>query len=165
MTPDLNIAYTIGYTGKKIAEVLRVREELDAVLVDVRFRPGSKKNPEWNKSALMQAVGPGNYSHIQALGNTNYRQERKHMNDKNWHGVPGTNIIFKNLAAGLSDLQFILVQRPVILMCTCINIYSCHRLQIGNALEDKGYDVVHLDQAMIDVILGKPEPPQQLKLL
>ncbi len=43
--------YTIGYQGRSIEEISAVVDQLDAILVDIRFSPRSRR-PELNLQAL-----------------------------------------------------------------------------------------------------------------
>ncbi len=161
---ELHKVYTVGYTGKKLDDLVTVRLKLNAALVDVRYKANSKI-PHWRGGALSNAMGgTGHYAHLPDLGNTNYRNAKLNMNNKNWGGVRGTDIVFASLEAGLASLQFILIDRPVILLCVCLSLQSCHRVHIGQEMKDRGYEVIHLEQKEIDDILGKPPVPTQGRL-
>lgn len=55
--------YLFGYTGHPLDELKERAEALNAVVVDIRYAARSR-NPEWNKSAMMSSLGPGNYLHL-----------------------------------------------------------------------------------------------------
>lgn len=128
--------YTFGYAGKKIEELQRIVQELDAIVFDVRFSPRSR-NPAWNKENLETVLGP-RYRHVRALGNRNYR---------------GGPIEIVDMAAGIQEI----LNAPfsVVLMCVCSDPQVCHRTFVGDHLRTLNFEVQELNEA----------PPTQLKLM
>ena len=117
--------YTLGYSGRKPAEILQIAEELDATVFDVRFSPRSRV-PHWSRKRLTEFLGD-RYRHVRALGNRNYR---------------GGPIELEDFPAGLELIQD--SERPVILMCACKDPAICHRSTIADMLRGVGLEVAEL---------------------
>jgi len=115
------IIYTVGYSGRTPAELATLVDQLGAVLVDIRYSPRSR-DPRWAKSNVQKLVGA--YLHLRSLGNVNYR-------------VPGAPAQLADLAAGAEVLRPILEQQPVILMCACRDVHSCHRREAAEWLASR----------------------------
>lgn len=119
--------YTIGYTGRKPEEVKRIVRDMDAVLFDIRFSPRSRI-PQWAGSNVSALVGVGNYRHVKALGNANYKGDGP--------------VELVNYPAGLAAI--LASTRPVILMCACGNPATCHRTVVAHMLAADGLEVVEI---------------------
>jgi len=57
--------YTFGYSGRSPHHLRALAEALDAVVVDIRFRPRSRI-PDWNAGRLQKLLGD-RYRHLPAL--------------------------------------------------------------------------------------------------
>lgn len=120
--------YTIGYSKKTPEKIEVIRAELDALLVDVRFRAGSR-NPLWNKSALVRYFGD-NYLHCRALGNVNYKSGPIKLSDPE---------------VGAHKIIDILEHRNVILMCVCGSVLTCHRRTAADYIKSLcGCEIIHI---------------------
>ena len=115
---------------------------LDAALADIRTTPFSRTY-QWTKGALQNLVGQ-RYRHVKSLGNVNYRS--------------GGPVEIADYQRGKREVERLLsTYSGVILLCGCLDLASCHRLTVANALtSDLGVAVTHL---------AKPRPSQQLPLL
>ncbi len=114
--------YGIGYTGRTLDELRHIIEQLDAVLVDIRFAPYSR-NPQFRKDALEQALGD-RYVYLRAFGNRNYK------------GGPVALVDYDVGRAALAALD-----KPALLMCMCKDPATCHRTAVMQRLAEEGYDV------------------------
>lgn len=114
--------YGIGYSGRTRDELRRIVEELDVVLVDIRFVPYSR-NPDFRKAALQKTLGD-RYLHLQALGNRNYK------------GGPVDLVDYQAGKAALEALA-----RPALLMCMCKDPVTCHRTVVLRRLAGEGFEV------------------------
>ncbi|MGH3282850.1 MAG: DUF488 family protein, partial [Trebonia sp.] len=55
-----NRIYTVGHSGRDFDEVLAMlRNNEITCLVDVRSFPSSRKFPQWNQLAIIDALPPG----------------------------------------------------------------------------------------------------------
>jgi len=98
---------------------------LGAVVVDVRFTPLSRWQPQWNRNALEKLLG-NSYFYCHNLGNANYK------------GQYGEGVRLWNKDGGLVEVDLILQDHPVIIMCTCADRGSCHRKVVVEAIEAYG---------------------------
>jgi hypothetical protein len=132
---QLHTVYTFGYSGQSPAELAKTARELEAIVVDVRHSPHSRR-PDWRKGALLKALG-GNYLHVPELGNINYK------------GTGGIQIA--DLDKGLRLVWPILESASVILLCVCASHVDCHRAVVAAAMNKRwGVEVVHLDEVTLE---------------
>lgn len=118
--------------GNRAATLLARMLELDAILIDIRFKPWSKLHDgEYQKERLRELFGP-----------TRYR----------WWGLEWGNINYKNgkafeyndFQAGVKALP--IINKPaVVLLCGCRNEVECHRGDIGKRLRRIGFTVRSLE--------------------
>ena len=115
--------YTLGYSGWDYATLAAKIEELDAVLVDVRLSPRSRR-PEWRQSMLQHRLRQ-RYVHIKEFGNLNYK------------GGPTRLLAFEQ---GRRKFEELLNHHPgpIILMCVCADYKRCHRKDIVAQLQETG---------------------------
>lgn len=125
----MHTLYTLGYSTWSIEQLATVQEELNALLIDIRYNPFSSR-PEWRKEELRRRFR-GNYIHASALGNLNYQ---------------GGPIELANPHKAVTPIRAHLAERPCILMCACADWQHCHRreasLFLAHAL---GATIEHLD--------------------
>ena len=118
--------YTIGYVGRKPEELKKLAEELDAIVLDIRFSPLSRI-PHWNGEALSKLLRL-RYRHVPSLGNLNYKN--------------GGPIMIADYRLGRETI--IQQSRNVILMCVCKSLGLCHRRVVGDFLRREGIEVKDL---------------------
>lgn len=142
----MNVVYTVGYSGINSRQLLRCAEELGAVVADIRFSPQAR-NPEFRKLALEDVLGD-RYVYIKALGNVNYKN--------------GGPVKFADEAIGLAQVEAILSVGAVILLCGCWDVTTCHRRVAAEALEERGYPVIHLVRQGAALVESAPAQPRLL---
>lgn len=131
-TPETQVqyppVYTIGYAGRSHTEIEQLVTSMDATLVDIRYSPRSAK-AGFNKSQLKKALGE-RYLHLSDFGNDNYSEK----DDK--------PIEIHDYEAGLAKLRYETAnsERPVVLMCGCKDVHTCHRTVVGQRLQEDGFD-------------------------
>jgi hypothetical protein len=108
----MHTIYTFGYGGQQPGTLYRHLEATHALLIDVRAHAWSRA-PQWRPDALKRLVGAANYLHLPQLGNVNYRT--------------GGPIQLVNPEAAVPIVAEHLTQRPVILLCGCATVQTCHR--------------------------------------
>ncbi len=123
--------YTIGYAGRSQDEIVEILNNLDAVLLDIRFSPYSRTQ-EFTGRDLQLRLG-NRYIHVKELGNVNYKN--------------GELIQIANYPAGKAVIEAI--TKPVVLMCGCWNYTTCHRCTVARLLR--------LDHFMVQEIARKGE--------
>ena len=111
----MNRLYTYGYSKGSIDDLIGYAAA-GAVIVDVRYRAASR-NPVWAKSRLGGALTP-QYCHLPSLGNVNYRS--------------GGPIVLADADGGLEKLGALLERAPVVILCACSDVRTCHRLTVAN---------------------------------
>ena len=65
--------YTLGYAAPDAEQqLMTLMADPSTLLVDIRYSPRSRWQPQWNTKTLQAAWGD-RYRHMKALGNVNYR--------------------------------------------------------------------------------------------
>lgn len=144
----MHTLYTYGYTGTKVDTLINGIKAHGALLVDTRYRPYSR-NPVWNRNRLQAALGNA-YYWAESLGNVNYKN--------------GGEIVIADAAVGVPLVTWRLATQPVVLLCACPEVTTCHRHVVAELVQTAaGCRVVHLTpqdmQAWADRV-----PPRQLRL-
>ncbi len=141
--------YTIGHSTRPIDDFFAILKAYGIQsLVDVRRYPGSKRNPQYNLSALEQSL-PGAgiaYSHIEGLGgrrstspesiNTAWR-EASFRGYADYMQTPA-------FAASLEQLIAIAQSATTAFMCSEAVPWRCHRSLIADALIARGFEVIDI---------------------
>ncbi|MGH3084030.1 MAG: DUF488 family protein [Gaiellaceae bacterium] len=139
--------YTVGHgtrTSDELIELLRPANV--RTVVDVRRFPGSRRNPQFNRDALAEALGAAGiaYRHSEPLGGRR-------------SGEPGEERFacirtpaFRSYAARMGTpewqqaLAAALEQPSPSFLCAETVWWRCHRKLIAELLVARGYDVLHL---------------------
>ncbi|WP_406674713.1 DUF488 domain-containing protein [Nonomuraea sp. N2-4H] len=148
-----NRVCTIGHSNRAFDEVLEMLRAHDVTcLVDVRSFPSSRKFPQWNQSAIVDALPPGiGYRWIRELGGRRHTPE----------GVPSPNgawevkafrdyadhMATEEFRRGLDELLKLAGQQRPAIMCSEAVPWRCHRRLITDALLVAGIEVVHIMSA------------------
>lgn len=117
-----NKIYTTGYSGKNVADLPVLLENLNAVLVDIRFTPQSQ-HLEWRRDYLKLLL-KNKYRHVSAFGN------RSEKDDK---------ITIHNFNLGLKVIES--WNENVVLICACEILEDCHRFVLMNELRKRDFEV------------------------
>lgn len=121
--------YTIGYARWTLGAVEALLESYGATLVDIRLRPFSRK-PGFSGASLA-ARFKRRYVPLQDLGNDNYRGGPVHLH---------------HAENGLLQLEKLVARSPVILMCACADVTTCHRKVVAELFTALyGTPVTHLE--------------------
>jgi uncharacterized protein (DUF488 family) len=146
---------TVGHGTRPLEELVEtLRGAGVTTLVDVRRFPGSRRNPQFNRSAVEAA--------LEAAG-IEYRHEEELGGRRS--GEPGEERFaclrvagFRSYAARMAAPEYaaalarsLLVERPCF-MCAETLWWRCHRRLIAELLAARGHEVVHL------LAPGKREP-------
>lgn len=139
--------YTVGHGTRTSEELIGLLRPANVrTVVDVRRFPGSRRNPQFNRDALAEALGAAGiaYRHAEPLGGRR-------------SGEPGEERFacirtpaFRNYAArmGTSEWQQALaaaLEEPTpCFLCAETVWWRCHRKLIAELLVARGYDVLHL---------------------
>lgn len=141
---------TVGHSSRDFDEMLVMLQNNEITeLVDVRRFPSSRKFPQWNQSAIIDALPPRiDYRWIQELGG------RRHT-PKGVASVNGAWQVkaFRDYAdymdsdefkAGLHELLVLAENGRPAIMCSEAVPWRCHRRLISDALIVAGAEVVHI---------------------
>jgi len=120
--------YTVGYSGISADELEALVRRRQALLMDVRLKPYSRRKG-FDKFSLQRRLGSA-YIHASGLGNINYRGGDVKLLDP----FPWIEQIAKLQEEGCN----------VVLMCICKEVEGCHRKQVCELLEARGLTVEHL---------------------
>jgi len=128
------IIYTIGYSGREISKLLDLLKFLKIkVLVDVRRFPKSKYRG-YNREELENILPKNGIDYIylgDLLGGFRREGYEKFMNSED----------FK---IGVKKLAKIAEEKRTVVMCRERNPRWCHRRFISKALEQMGFQVIHI---------------------
>lgn len=123
--------YTTGYTDKKVADLPSLLENLDAVLVDIRFSTNSRQIV-WTKNYLSLLL-KRRYQHVPQLGNRAFREGK---------------IQIQNLELGIRLITSL--DYNAVLLCACKNLRECHRFVVMTELQKRGLEVAELESWQIN---------------
>jgi uncharacterized protein (DUF488 family) len=139
--------HTVGHGTRASAELVAMLERAQVeTLIDVRRYPGSRRNPQFNQSALRETLAAAGiaYRHAKELGGR-------------LSGVPGEErfacirtAAFRSYAARMGApewqqaLAAALAEPTPCFMCAETYWARCHRKLIAELLVARGYRVLHL---------------------
>ncbi|MBI3709621.1 MAG: DUF488 domain-containing protein [Proteobacteria bacterium] len=158
--PDAPLVLTIGHSTHPVdAFIGFLRSHGVGLLVDVRTRPGSKRNPQFNQPALATALAACGiaYRHEGELGG--FRQPR--LNSPNlglrsaWLRGYADYMQTAAFADALGRLIGLAAGRRVAVMCAEALPENCHRSLVADALTANGVRVEH-------IVDGGPRRPHRL---
>jgi uncharacterized protein (DUF488 family) len=141
--------WTIGHSTRPIEEFLGLLTEARIeVVADVRSFPGSRKNPQYGKEALVATLATHSigYHWLQALGGR--RRASPDSPNTAWR-----NASFRGYADymssaefehGLAQLEEVARKALTAVMCSEAVWWRCHRSMIADALCVRGIEVVHI---------------------
>lgn len=143
--------YTVGHSTHSLAELQALLQAFGVrQLADIRSLPRSRRNPQFNRESLPQALAPAGiaYLHLPALGGL-----RGHgLGDASPNGA-WRNPSFRNYAdymataafvQGLEELLALGAQAPTAVMCAEAVPWRCHRSLVADALLVRGIAVRHI---------------------
>lgn len=130
--PRLGELLTLGYREPDaLARLDAFMARPDVGLVDIRYSPRSRWQPEFNQRALIERYGAIRYGHCRALGNVNYKRPDEPI--KLLSPFEGVRMVLHLLQSG----------RSLILLCACQNYERCHRKTV--------YDLIMATLAELEV--------------
>jgi uncharacterized protein (DUF488 family) len=141
--------FSVGHStrsGEEFAQMLTAHRV--QVLVDVRSFPGSRRYPQFNRTALAESLAGVNidYKHEPRLGG-----RRTPRNDS--HNTAWKNSSFRAYAdhmetdefqKGVEDLLELAREHRVAFMCAEALWWRCHRSLISDYLKAAGHTVIHI---------------------
>ena len=149
--------WSIGHGTRPVEELVAVlRETAIAMLADVRSIPGSRRHPQFGRSALTASLADAGieYVHLRGLGG------RRDAAPDSPHAALKVDA-FRGYADHMASAEFAaeykqLVElaraRSTAFMCAETLWWKCHRRMLSDRLTVDGWDVVHL------LVPGTSEP-------
>jgi uncharacterized protein (DUF488 family) len=140
--PDSATFYTIGYTGRRLDELLDLLVSKDVrTLMDIRQYPVSMYRPEMSKNNLKRSVEARGliYVHVPQLGvprDIRAKAIATGTRDVIWRWYD-QHIVALYVKRNLHRF-FNTIEHPIALMCVEIDPQECHRHRLSLALEAMG---------------------------
>ncbi|MBI4336500.1 MAG: DUF488 domain-containing protein [Chloroflexi bacterium] len=140
---------TIGHSTRSLEAFIGLLQAHGVTLLaDVRTVPRSRRNPQFNRETLPEALAAAGirYQHVPTLGGL--RRPRPDSPNTGWQ-----NDSFRGFAdymgtpefeAGLEALIDLVQQDSVAVMCAEAVPWRCHRSLIADALTVRGIQVEHI---------------------
>ncbi len=141
--------YTIGHSTRALAELIDLlRGHGVERLVDVRRVPGSRRNPQYGREALADALPEAGiaYVHEPALGGRRPARPdspNTHWRDAGFRGY-ADYMAGPEFAAALRGLQAGAAEGVTAVMCAEAMPWRCHRQLLADALVVAGHEVAHI---------------------
>ncbi|GAA0684108.1 DUF488 domain-containing protein [Streptomyces cellulosae] len=148
-----NRVYTIGHSTRAFDEVLSMLQEHEIThLVDVRSFPASRKYPQWNQDAIVDALPPSvHYRWIRELGGRRHTPKGVGSVNTAWRVKAfrdyADHMMSSEFAEGLAELLGLAGHGRPVIMCSEAVPWRCHRRLITDALIVAGTDVEHIVSA------------------
>ncbi len=141
--------WTVGHSTTSLVALVRLlRTHAIDTLVDIRRFPGSRRNPQFNASALARDLPPCGltYAHEPALGGR--RPARADSPNTGWRN-PGLRgyadyMLTAPFAEGVDALLARVAGGRVAIMCAEAVPWRCHRALLADRLVIRGVDVRHI---------------------
>lgn len=143
------LIYTLGTSTRTLEDFLEILEaKAIAQICDVRSFPGSRRYPYFSKDALAASLEETEVAY-HWLGNRlgGFRK-----------GGYEVYMRTSDFAAGLVELEELASQASTAIICAELVPWRCHRRFIGSALEDRGWEVIHILDATRDWKFTRGEP-------
>jgi len=147
--PSATEVFTVGHSTRSLEALIGLLHAHDVKrLVDVRTIPRSRRNPQFNKETLPEALRGAQikYRHFPKLGGL--RHARADSKNKAWR-----NTSFRGFAdymqtpeftAAIEKLEELAKKERLALMCAEAVPWRCHRSLIADALSVRGFRVEHI---------------------
>ncbi|MGW5455763.1 DUF488 domain-containing protein [Nocardia sp. NPDC003979] len=141
---------TVGHSTREFGEMVEMlrRNEITC-LVDVRSFPSSRKYPQWNQQAIVDALPADiRYRWIRKLGGRRYTPKDVSSVNGAWRVKAFRDyadyMAEDGFAEGLNELLELTEHCRPAIMCSEAVPWRCHRRLITDALIVHGVQVVHI---------------------
>lgn len=143
------VVLTVGHSTRGLDDFVRLLlAHAVARVADVRTVPRSRRNPQFNRETLPEALRPYgiDYVYLSALGGL--RHPRADSPNAGWR-----NLSFRGYAdymatpefvAGIAELIELAAQKRTAVMCAEVVPWRCHRSLIADALLVRGVAAEHI---------------------
>jgi len=149
--------WSVGHGTRPVAELMTVLKEAGiVVLADVRSVPGSRRHPQFGRSALTSSLADAGieYLHLRGLGGRRDALPGSPHVALKVDALRGyaDHMASPEFAADYARFDAVARPRPTAFMCAETLWSQCHRRMLADRLTVDGWSVVHL------LALGKGEP-------
>lgn len=139
--------YTIGHSNRPVERLVgRLKRHGVKVLVDVRSKPFSRYNPQFNRHDVAESLRGVGIPYVwlgHSLGGVPDDPELKTRGRPDYEKIRGSKPYQDALADLVEGLESSMV--PVALMCSEQDPSGCHRRRlVGVDLIERGYEIVHI---------------------
>lgn len=146
---DRPLILTIGHSTRSFEEFLQLLQAHGVThLVDVRTVPRSRRNPQFNRETLPQALEPAGIAYTHLLGLGGLRRPRPDSPNTGWRNESfrgyADYMQTAEFASSLEALTNLAENDRIALMCAEAVPWRCHRSLIADALTVRGYPVEHI---------------------
>jgi uncharacterized protein (DUF488 family) len=149
-TFQLPRVYTVGHSTRPIENFIGLlRTHGIEALADVRSYPGSRRHPQYNREALSRSLKDAGiaYYHMVSLGGRR-KENQASEQEKFRGGSPFSAYIdyakTEPFQSALKELEVLASAKPTAFMCAEADWRNCHRQFIAEALERRGFTVIHI---------------------
>ncbi len=141
--------WTVGHSNRPLEEFLRLLQAHGETLVmDVRKMPGSRRNPQFGRDTLPQALRRAGISYIHMPGLGGLRRRRPDSPNTGWENASFQGYADYMLTPEFEQSLQELLERTdgerAVLMCAEAVPWRCHRSLIADALAVRGVAVEHI---------------------
>ncbi len=141
--------YTIGHSTRPLTELVALlRAHGVRRLVDIRRFPGSRRNPQYGREALAEALAAAGIEYVAEPGLGGRRRGRPDSPNTHWRDA-GFRAYADYMAepefeAALARLIAAAGEAPTAIMCAEAVPWRCHRQLVADALVVRGHEVAHI---------------------
>ncbi len=148
--PDARpVVLTVGHSTRALDEFVRLLEaHAVACVADVRTVPRSRRNPQFNREKLPDALRPHGIGYVPLPALGGLRRPRADSPNAGWRNASfrgfADYMATPEFAAGLAELIGLAAQEPTVVMCAEAVPWRCHRSLVADALVVRGVAVEHI---------------------
>lgn len=146
----MKTVYTIGHSNRPVGHLIdRLRRHGVKVLVDVRSKPFSRHNPQFNRHDVAEALRLAGIPYVwlgHSLGGVPDDPKLRTRGSPDYAKIRASQT-YQDGLADLADLATGLESpmTPLALMCSEQDPAGCHRRRlVGVGLIERGYELVHI---------------------
>lgn len=149
----MTTVFTIGHSTRNFDELLGMLRAHDVnVLADVRSYPSSRKFPQWNQDAIVDALPPDiEYRWFKNLGGRRHTPAGTPTLNTGWRVKAFRDyadyMATEPFQEGLAELITLAETQAPAIMCSEAVPWRCHRRLITDALIARGVEVIDIMSA------------------
>jgi uncharacterized protein (DUF488 family) len=141
--------FTLGHSTRSLAELVELLRRYEIrTLVDVRVAPGSRRMPHFSKDSLSRSLPAEGvrYLHVRELGG--WRRPVPGSPNTGWRSKAfqgyADHMATEEFEAAIRELERMASSQRSAVMCAEALWWRCHRMLISDALQVRGWRVLHV---------------------